>query len=59
MLNTGILLFRGEGSPVDLGIAKVAILVGFVCFPSSASVCFSVIETCCRSNLESEILIAK
>lgn len=59
MLNTGILLLRGEGSPVDLGLVKVAVLVGFMVFPSSASVCFSVIETCHCSNLESEVLIAK
>lgn len=59
MLNAGILLLRGEGSPVDLGLASVALLVDFMGFPSSTSVWFSVIETCRCLNLESEILIAK
>lgn len=50
---------RSEGSPLELGLTKIATLVDFMGFPSSASVCFSVIETCRCSKFEREILIAK
>lgn len=50
---------RSEGSPLELGLMKIATLVDFMGFPSSASVCFLVIETCCCSKFEREILIAK